>query len=92
MKIDIHGCFDSDVHAICIKRGEEFFCGRPKPHWSATIEEAACFLSESKALDCIEEVKVSMDMSKANLIWTDSRLSIYHDLNALKKFEEDMQK
>lgn len=93
MKIDIHGCVDSDMHAICIRKGDDFLCiDGDKMSWKGDIESSACFLSESKALACIEELRHKIDMEEAVLIWTDTRFSIYHDLAALRKFEEDMQK
>lgn len=93
MKIDIYGCVDSDLHAICIRKGETFLCvENNKPAWNKDIELCACFLSEKKALACIEELGSSMGMEEADLIWTDTRFSIYHDLAALRKFEEDMNK
>lgn len=93
MKIDINGCVDNDLHAICIRKGDKFLSVQTdKIEWNDSIELCACFLSESKALACIEELRKKMDMDDAVLIWTDTRFSIYHDLAALRKFEEDMNK
>lgn len=93
MKIDINGCVDSDLHAICIRKGDYFLSVQSdKCSWETDIELCACFLSEKKALACMEELRSEMGMDDADLIWTDTRFSIYHDLAALRKFEEDMNK
>lgn len=93
MKIDIYGCVDGDMHAICIRKGEHFLCvENNKPFWHTNIEQSACFLSEKKAIDCMQELHRELGMDEADLIWTDTRFSIYHDLAALRKFEEAMSK
>ena len=89
MKIDINGCFADDIHAICIKRGEEFFTIQPEASWSEDITICAGFLNEKSALLCIEEMKSTLDMEEAVLIWTDTRKSIYSDMEGLRKFEEE---
>lgn len=93
MKVDIYGCVDGDLHAICIRKDDKFLSVQnDKVCWDSDIELCACFLSERKAIACMEELRDSMGMDEADLIWTDTRFSIYHDLAALRKFEEDMNK
>ena len=94
MRIDINGCVDSDVHAICIRKGNDFLAvdaGR-NPYWTGDIESSACFLTESRALDCLAELQSVFDVEGADLIWTDSRLSIYADIDALRRFEEQLSR
>lgn len=89
MKIDINGCFADDIHAICIRKGEEFFTADPEYGWSNDISICAGFLSEHSALMCIEEIRGRLDVNGTDLIWTDTRKSIYSDMEHLRKFEDD---
>ncbi len=86
----MHGCYADDVHAICIHHQGQFITARPQVGWTSSIEECACFLSEKNALLALEELRTvrSLSTDEAALIWTDTRKSIYADLEELRRFEQ----